>query len=188
MNRNIRFGISALLMTLLVVSLVQPASAYDAPGPKWSGTSVEYGWDWWQSIPSDWKTPIRNAATTWNAAGSTFRFNEDYWTANVYKKSYGSAGPVARTEGTASGNNILTISLNFNSDKSWTTTGASGKHDVQNVATHEFGHWLVLGDLTGSGDTEKTMYGHTPPSGGETKKRTLEQDDKDGIIYIYGAE
>jgi len=42
---------------------------------------------------------------------------------------------------------------------------------------------LSLGDLYGSGDTEKTMYGYSSP--GETKKRTLHQDDIDGICYIY---
>jgi len=33
-------------------------------------------------------------------------------------------------------------------------------------------------------DPEATMYWYTAP--GETKKRTLEQDDIDGIIFIYG--
>lgn len=42
---------------------------------------------------------------------------------------------------------------------------------------------MSLGDLYGSGDTEKTMYGYA--SLGETKKRTLHQDDIDGISYIY---
>jgi hypothetical protein len=54
---------------------------------------------------------------------------------------------------------------------------------VRNVATHEFGHFLTLGDLNGGGDTEKTMYYNVAT--GETKKQTLETDDINGINYIY---
>ena len=71
----------------------------------------------------------------------------------------------------------------FEDDYTRSATGEAGKYDVQNIATHEFGHTLSLGDLYGSGDTEKTMYGYSSP--GETKKRTLHQDDIDGICYIY---
>jgi hypothetical protein len=55
--------------------------------------------------------------------------------------------------------------------------------DVQNVATHESGHSLSLFDLYGGADTDKTMYGII--ANGETKKRTLEQDDRDGVAYLY---
>lgn len=65
----------------------------------------------------------------------------------------------------------------------WSSTGEAGKMDVQNIATHETGHSLVLSDLYGSGDTEKTMYGYC--NLGETKKRTLEPDDIDGARFLY---
>jgi hypothetical protein len=55
--------------------------------------------------------------------------------------------------------------------------------DVANIATHELGHTLVLADLYGGGDTEKTMYGYA--SAGETKKRTLHSDDIAGIRYLF---
>lgn len=61
----------------------------------------------------------------------------------------------------------------------------SSEHDIWNIATHEFGHFLKLGDLYGAGDSEKTMYGYGYK--GETKARDLHQDDIDGIQYIYGA-
>ena len=51
------------------------------------------------------------------------------------------------------------------------------------MGTHELGHSLSLGDLYNSADADKTMYGYA--SSGETKKRTLHQDDIDGITYLY---
>jgi hypothetical protein len=60
----------------------------------------------------------------------------------------------------------------------------SQEHDIWNLATHEFGHFLNLKDLYTGADIEKTMYGWV--SKGETKKRDLHQDDIDGIQYIYG--
>jgi hypothetical protein len=63
--------------------------------------------------------------------------------------------------------------------------------DVQNIMTHEAGHWLVLGDLyddmTGfvASDAEQTMYGYAGQN--ELKKRSLEFGDIAGIQEIYGT-
>ncbi len=190
-SKGMQLG-AMLVATLLflVVFASTPVSAFSA-GPRWTGTSVNYGWDWWQSIPADWKDPIRNGAAAWNSAGSVFRFNEDYWTANIFKGSLGVNGPQAETiincgsiRCTDPNAKILSVKTTFNSNKVWTTTGESDKHDVQDVATHEFGHWLWLYDLDGIGDIQKTMFG--TGQAGVTYRRTLEQDDKDGIIYLYG--
>ena len=78
---------------------------------------------------------------------------------------------------------IVECDIEFQDYYIWSSTGELGKYDIQNIAAHEFGHTLLLGDLYGGGDTEKTMYGYG--STGETKKRTLHQDDIDGIRYIY---
>ena len=78
---------------------------------------------------------------------------------------------------------ILECDIEFQNDIIWSSTGEEGKFDVQNIATHEFGHTLLLEDLYGDGDSEKTMYGYGAE--GETKKRTLHQDDIDGIRHIY---
>lgn len=56
--------------------------------------------------------------------------------------------------------------------------------DLRNAATHEAGHSLVLRDLTESVYSEMTMYGDTVE--GETKKRSLEWGDIEGIHYLYG--
>jgi hypothetical protein len=53
--------------------------------------------------------------------------------------------------------------------------------DIQNTLTHEVGH--VLGLDHNLADEEATMY--LSAQSGETEKRTLEQDDIDGVCAIY---
>ena len=48
-------------------------------------------------------------------------------------------------------------------------------YDFQNIATHEFGHWIGLEDLYDNAHMDLTMYGFS--AGGEVKKRTLESGD-----------
>jgi hypothetical protein len=55
--------------------------------------------------------------------------------------------------------------------------------DVQNTATHEIGHWLVLDDLYDECSSELTMWGFSTWE--ETNKTTLGAGDKLGIQYVY---
>jgi M6 family metalloprotease-like protein len=66
----------------------------------------------------------------------------------------------------------------------WSLSGESGKMDVQNIMTHEFGHWCGLGDLYKNSDYWLTMYGYSDY--GFISARTLGLGDKKGIIAIYG--
>jgi hypothetical protein len=79
---------------------------------------------------------------------------------------------------------VVEVDTLFNTYYSWSTSGEVGKMDLQNIATHEFGHWLVLDDLYTKQYVEQTMYGYS--GYGETKKRTLEGGDISGIEAIYG--
>jgi len=81
---------------------------------------------------------------------------------------------------------MIDSDIRFNTNNEWSTDGSPDKFDVQNVGTHELGHSLSLEDLFGAEDTEKTMYGISSP--GETNQRTLHQDDKDGISYLYPSD
>jgi len=57
--------------------------------------------------------------------------------------------------------------------------------DIQNIATHEFGHPVGLDDLYDEIYSELTMYGYS--SKGETKKCSLEEGDIAGAQQLYGA-
>jgi len=62
--------------------------------------------------------------------------------------------------------------------------GETGKMDFENIATHELGHSVGMGDLYTSECSEQTMYGYA--SYGEIKKGTLEAGDITGIKELYG--
>jgi len=56
--------------------------------------------------------------------------------------------------------------------------------DVQNIMTHEAGHWLMLNDMYYDAASEQTMYGYASDT--ELKKRSLEDGDLAGVRRIYG--
>lgn len=57
--------------------------------------------------------------------------------------------------------------------------------DIQNIATHEFGHPAGLDDLYAETYSELTMYGYS--SKGEVKKCSLEDGDISGIQSLYSV-
>jgi len=57
--------------------------------------------------------------------------------------------------------------------------------DIQNIATHEFGHPVGLDDLYEEIYSELTMYGYS--SKGETQKCSLEDGDIAGAQELYGT-
>lgn len=57
------------------------------------------------------------------------------------------------------------------------------KTDLQNTTTHELGHALCLNDNTSKKDKETTMYWKA--ESGDLDKRTLHEDDIDGLCTLY---
>jgi hypothetical protein len=55
--------------------------------------------------------------------------------------------------------------------------------DFENIATHELGHSVGLGDLDEDRCSDQTMYGYADY--GETNKRDLEAGDIKGISELY---
>ncbi|MBA3047379.1 matrixin family metalloprotease [Patescibacteria group bacterium] len=79
---------------------------------------------------------------------------------------------------------IVESDVVFNTAYVWSIDDvcANNAMDLQNIATHEFGH-NGLADLYVSKSAELTMYGYS--SNGETKKRTLGTGDIAGINELY---
>lgn len=79
---------------------------------------------------------------------------------------------------------ILDSDVQFNTKYPWTISenGVSGTMDLQNIATHEFGH-NGLSDLYNSRCMALTMYGYS--NFGEIGKRTLGTGDISGIQALY---
>jgi len=73
------------------------------------------------------------------------------------------------------------IEINID-DVEWSVSGETGKHDLHNSMTHEFGHAL---GLEHSDDLEATMAPTTAM--GETKKRDINDDDAQGFTTLYPA-
>ena len=80
----------------------------------------------------------------------------------------------------------------FNKRYSWSYTNYTGKNDcgglksgfdIKNIATHEFGHWMGLGDLYNASSKDLTMYGYA--SRGELKKDTLGLGDINGVRAVW---
>lgn len=71
----------------------------------------------------------------------------------------------------------------YNNYYQWSDNGEAGKMDFENIATHELGHSVGLGDLYDSNCNTQTMYGYADY--GETNKRSLESGDIAGIKALY---
>jgi hypothetical protein len=143
--------------------------------------------------------PLARGGLAWNRAGAGFRFTYAGRTGRTTGRTFSYDGVnviTATDKGPAGGTlatnyywyrpdtgELLDSDIEFNSYYAWSLSGQAGRFDVQSVACHELGHSLVLLDLYSSADSEKTMYGYAAP--GETKKRTLHQDDIEGIRSIY---
>jgi len=80
---------------------------------------------------------------------------------------------------------IVEFDIMFDTDWTWGTDGSPDKMDLQNIATHELGHGVGLGDVYDTACSHVTMYGYSDY--GETQKRTLEQPDITGLRVLYGA-
>jgi len=104
--------------------------------------------------------------------------------------NYGKIDPLAETyyfEDEDTGFLRLTeLHIVFNDYNTWCIGATAGQLDVQEIAAHEIGHWLLLEDLYSDSNSEQTMY--IGSSYAETKKRTLEYGDTNGAHYLYPIE
>ncbi|MCI0504251.1 hypothetical protein L0Y65_06105 [Candidatus Micrarchaeota archaeon] len=109
----------------------------------------------------------------------------------VYFGSIDSANAIAITivwgtfKGPASGRELVEWDQVYDqADYPWSIAGEPGMMDFENIATHELGHTIGMGDLYTSGCAEETMYGYA--GFGETKKQDLGPGDIAGASLLYG--
>lgn len=107
----------------------------------------------------------------------------------VYFANVASSGAIAVTTvwgifaGPPSGRELVEWDQVYDDvDYDWSLTGAAGKMDFDNIATHEDGHAAGMGHPDDS-CTEETMYRFA--GFGETKKRTLNTGDIAGVNALY---
>ena len=118
--------------------------------------------------------------TTTNLAGKYDGYNVVSW------GTYSQANVIAVTFiWYTRGTRILETDTLMNVHFTWSLSGETGKMDVQNIMTHEFGHWCGLNDLYSDKDYWLTMYGYA--NYGETYKQTLGLGDILGLQKVYGA-
>lgn len=115
--------------------------------------------------------------TTTRSAGRRDGYNVVAW--GAYQ-----AGVIAVTYIWYSGSQMIETDCRMNTYYKWSLSGQAGKMDVQNIMTHEFGHWCGLDDLYDDVDYWLTMYGYG--NFGETYKRTLGLGDINGLEAVYG--
>ena len=102
----------------------------------------------------------------------------------TYGSSYSNTFAVTTTWASTSTGIISKAAIEVNNKWSWSLNADPSGPDVQNILTHEFGHWLRLLDIYSPATCgDVTMWGSA--AFGETKKRTLEQPDIDGFLSLY---
>lgn len=169
------------------------AGCYSTSGMKWPSSVATYKIG--GSIPGDWGPSLDAASATWNAAGAALQLINDPKSANEltfidlvakYGSSFSNTYAITSTWYSLSTNLLVKAGTEINTSFQWSTSGDSNSVDVQNIMTHEFGHWLRLGDIYSPTSTcsEVTMWGYAEV--GETKKQNLEQPDLDGFFGLYG--
>ncbi len=177
-------------------------SCYKLMGVKWASLPVSYVIN--PSNPQNLSAEfIASAmfagAETWDSAVSAELFSNAYgidygvqYGIQDYKNAiafgdYGDSNVIAVTSVwfTRIGKRIVEFDQLYNTRFVWgDATNNAGLMDLQNIATHELGHAVGLGDIYSSSCTAVTMYGYS--GYGDLQKRTLEQPDVTGLQKMYG--
>ncbi len=176
-------------------------TCYKLLGVKWNNLPVSYVINPTNSgLPETFVTiVISTSAETWDSATSKELINDVY--AVDYSAQYGVQNfknaiafgdypdnnviAVTSVWFTRVGKQIVEFDQLYNTRFSWGDAAINpAVMDLQNIATHELGHGVGLGDIYSTTCSAVTMYGYS--TNGETSKRTLEQPDITGLQKMYG--
>ena len=194
-----------LLIVFSILSSFSTSSGYEFWDYSWPVSSIPVQYRISNSVPSAFRDDIERGFSSWNnIEGSYFNayrgsddsgntvgndgINRICWFTSGW--SYGSSAIAITVLSGSTRNQFTDVDLAFN-NQHFDFGNVDGSpcispfyfFDVENIAAHEAGHFVGLSDLYKNGDTEKTMYGYASTC--ETKKRTLEIDDLNGIITLY---
>lgn len=142
---------------------------------------------------------LSTSAETWDSATTKELFSNSYTTGNVaFGKLDGTNaivfGPYSEPDVIAVTSvwysrrtkEIVEFDMLFDDEWAWgNATVNKSLMDLQNIATHEFGHAAGLADLYTESCDFVTMFGYSGE--GDVEKRTLAQPDITGLIAIYGV-
>ena len=140
---------------------------------------------------------ISTSAETWDAATSKELFRDTYTIDSRARYGkldgknsivFGATSPgtiaVTSTWYYTSTKQIIEFDMKFNTYYTWGNADLNSRvMDLQNIATHELGHSVGMNDIYTSSCSDVTMYGYG--DSGETKKRTLEPLDIEGLLSLY---
>lgn len=165
-------------------------------GIRWfSGGTVKY--QIIGSAPSGGNTAVENAVATWDNSVTTRVLSRDDSSPSanpcggvntVQWVSIDGPGGVLATASVCRNvatKEIVGFVVTTDSAESWATDGSSDKFDVENVASHEFGHVAGLGHDNPPKSGCLTMYKFAGL--GEIQKRTLGLGDKLGMDVLYST-
>jgi len=174
-------------------------------GLKWPTLPIVYEINTNQFSPSE-QTAIKNSAETWDEgldfrSGSTIDLFVDSSTDKNQMDAGINDGHNIIVRGDLASNiigqtsfwynsatkEVLDADMVLNSDYTWTTDTIVGgiTMDVQNIVTHELGHFLILNDLQSPKTSDLTMYAFG--SNGEIKDRSLGLGDELGVVALYAS-
>ena len=175
-----------------------------------SGTNPRYtllGFHWYSAI-NYYVNPKNNYRFSTTTVVNTITASANAWDSQTNYQVFNYKGTTTRTAGRRDGYNVVSWGLYYsrnviavttiwysgsqivetdcrmNTAFKWSLKGEAGKMDVQNIMTHEFGHWCGLADLYNDVDYWLTMYGYA--GYGETYKRDLGLGDILGLKAVYG--
>ncbi len=173
--------------------IVNPTAAVAKYGLSQTGVvnAIQNSFNAWNKVGPK---PARGSALyTYGGVSSTARHSDTIDFKNVVSwasvlNSQGNPDPnvvaVSYMWYRTSDHGLLDCDTVFNTYFTWGINSGGSTFDIQDIGTHEFGHWTGLNDIYASKCTPMTMYGYAWY--GETYKRTLEPGDITGVHVAYG--